>query len=316
MQTTLTITKKRSTAVAPLEEDCTMKSSFLAKLFAILSNEEISNIICWSDEGDKFQILNSNKFQNEVIPKYFKHKNLKSFIRQLNLHGFKKLRTKTKLRDDTQDMYKHNFFRRDQPELVAFIKRKISKPIESDEKTEQINSLIEKQKELQEKCRVIHDVTASELYKVVTGIKEDDNTKLFLSALKVFQQVSGGESAYNSESDSRIYNLTRDFLQALGGTTPTCSEKDRLSEVGDDTTAANSVYQDEQFCFLSKSLSDDQLIGGDQLDMDLEPLASPPKKRGNDGSAFGLEGYPDFDTIVQNRIESQQSFDSWMVNNL
>ena len=61
------------------------------------------------------------EFTNMVLPKYFKHKNLPSFIRQLNMYGF----TKTVMDSNVHD-FCHPYFRKDRKELLAKIKRKPS----------------------------------------------------------------------------------------------------------------------------------------------------------------------------------------------
>ena len=46
----------------------------------------------WSKNGDTMVIFDSEKFAAEIIPQYFKHHNFRSFVRQLNFYGFRKLR--------------------------------------------------------------------------------------------------------------------------------------------------------------------------------------------------------------------------------
>ena len=38
----------------------------------------------WSDNGDTFVIKNTEKFAKEIIPKWYKHNNISSFVRQLH----------------------------------------------------------------------------------------------------------------------------------------------------------------------------------------------------------------------------------------
>ncbi|KAJ3223594.1 stress-responsive transcription factor hsf1 [Clydaea vesicula] len=68
---------------------------FIEKLYSILDSDLHCNCIKWSDTGHSFIITNPEIFQNEVLPLYFSHANLKSFNRQINYHSFQKL-SKTK----------------------------------------------------------------------------------------------------------------------------------------------------------------------------------------------------------------------------
>jgi len=298
MQNKITSTKKR--IVQPLQNDSSSKSSFLAKLFAILNNKDNSSIICWSEDGEKFQILNTCRFQNEVIPKYFKHKNLKSFIRQLNLHGFKKLRANSKGKEPIQDLYKHNFFRRDQPDLIAFIKRKISKPAEADEKTEQINSLIEKQKELQEQVKLYSQATTTDVYKVLVQEKGDEPTRLVLNALKIFTDcATNGVSSADTNAQT-IFQLTKNFLAGLSNLT-----NDKV--LADDYTAPSvndSVLPEDEYCLLAKR--DIPQHWESETVSEFDELASPPKKAQSSSSvsSYFTEADSDFEQAIHSTMEA------------
>ena len=64
---------------------------FLIKLFEIVSSPMCDNLVCWSEHGDSFKIVDRTKFAQDVLPLYFKHDNLRSFIRQLNIYGFQRV---------------------------------------------------------------------------------------------------------------------------------------------------------------------------------------------------------------------------------
>eukprot|EP00742_Colponemidia_sp_Colp-10_P000847 GILJ01000920.1.p1 GENE.GILJ01000920.1~~GILJ01000920.1.p1 ORF type:complete len:436 (+),score=48.03 GILJ01000920.1:501-1808(+) len=63
---------------------------FVAKCYALVTESKYNDIIAWSETGDSFIIFDTNRFSQEILPKYFKHNNLSSFIRQLNLYGFRR----------------------------------------------------------------------------------------------------------------------------------------------------------------------------------------------------------------------------------
>ena len=62
--------------------------TFPIVLHRILFKEELSAIITWLPHGCSWKIVNKSRFVDEVIPKFFNHKNYKSFLRQVNGWGF------------------------------------------------------------------------------------------------------------------------------------------------------------------------------------------------------------------------------------
>lgn len=50
----------------------------------MVEDESIQNLICWSGTDDQFTVFNKNDFSKTVLPRYFKHGNWASFVRQLN----------------------------------------------------------------------------------------------------------------------------------------------------------------------------------------------------------------------------------------
>ena len=66
--------------------------TFLSKLYDILNDETYKNIIEWSEDGKKVIINDVNKLSEIVLPKFYKHRNFSSFVRQLNLYDFHKIK--------------------------------------------------------------------------------------------------------------------------------------------------------------------------------------------------------------------------------
>jgi len=93
--------------------------SFIRKTYKILEDDQSSDVICWNEEGTAIVIKNPSEFAQTILPIYFKHNNLNSFIRQLNMYGFHKKKT-----PDGDHVYYHELFQRDKRYLLKNIRRK------------------------------------------------------------------------------------------------------------------------------------------------------------------------------------------------
>lgn len=59
---------------------------FLAKISDLVNDPSTNHIVSWSKGNNSFVIWDPDIFATELLPKYFKHSNLSSFIRQLNTY--------------------------------------------------------------------------------------------------------------------------------------------------------------------------------------------------------------------------------------
>ena len=66
--------------------------AFLAKLWKMVDDPETNHLIEWGDEGNSFVIHNHGEFEQTLLPYYYKHSNMASFVRQLNMYDFHKIR--------------------------------------------------------------------------------------------------------------------------------------------------------------------------------------------------------------------------------
>ncbi|XP_072403893.1 heat shock factor protein 4 isoform X5 [Chiloscyllium punctatum] len=104
--------------------------AFLTKLWTLVEDPESNELISWSESGTSFHVFDQGRFAKEVLPKYFKHNNMASFVRQLNMYGFRKVVNIEQSglvkpeRDDTE--FQHLYFLRGQEHLLEHIKRKVS----------------------------------------------------------------------------------------------------------------------------------------------------------------------------------------------
>lgn len=92
---------------------------FIENLYAMLEDSTSFSIISWSRAGNSIQIKNVADLETKVLPQFFKHSNLQSFVRQLNMYGFVKIGRDASVRE-----YQNENFIRGRPELLLVIRRK------------------------------------------------------------------------------------------------------------------------------------------------------------------------------------------------
>ena len=103
-------------------------STFTQKLYVMLQDENLKDVIYWNDETkDSFFIIPNEKFI-QILSIFFKHCNTSSFVRQLNMYSFHKIS------GDTNNIweFKHaeSLFQKDDIESLYKVKRRstVSKP--------------------------------------------------------------------------------------------------------------------------------------------------------------------------------------------
>ncbi|OQR88656.1 HSF-type DNA-binding [Thraustotheca clavata] len=102
---------------------------FLKKTYDMIDTSP-NEIAGWCPEGTSFVIRDPKAFAVNMLPKYFKHNNFSSFVRQLNFYGFRKSKKEVLLvameTDDIKNSWEfyHDLFIRGKPHLMSKIKRK------------------------------------------------------------------------------------------------------------------------------------------------------------------------------------------------
>ncbi|XP_064318835.1 heat shock factor protein 3-like isoform X1 [Phalacrocorax carbo] len=129
---------------------------FLAKLWALVEDPHSDDVICWSRNGENFCILDEQRFAKELLPKYFKHNNISSFIRQLNMYGFRKVialeNGMVTAEKSSVIEFQHPFFKQGKAHLLENIKRKVSAVRTEDLKvcTEDLHKVLSEVQEMRE----------------------------------------------------------------------------------------------------------------------------------------------------------------------
>ena len=115
----------------------THNSKFLIQLYQILEDNNNKNIIHWSGNGKYFIIEDLNEFIEKILPKYYNHSNYASFVRQLNMYNFHKIKS-----DINENSFQNNNFIKGEKELISNILRKKKRKKNINNKENNITSLV------------------------------------------------------------------------------------------------------------------------------------------------------------------------------
>lgn len=118
---TNTAPKSKAATPSSAEGKHVMLPAFLSKTYEIFSMPEFSHVCGWNANGDTIIVSQLEAFVAMVLPRFFKHRNFPSFVRQLNLYGFHKT-----VLDSKRLEFQHPYFKRGRPDLLHHIKRKVS----------------------------------------------------------------------------------------------------------------------------------------------------------------------------------------------
>ncbi|GEQ72191.1 hypothetical protein JCM33374_g5877 [Metschnikowia sp. JCM 33374] len=156
---------------------------FIHKLFDMLEDQSLSHLIWWSPTQDSFCLYPGEEFSN-VLAQYFKHTNIASFIRQLNMYGFHKVNDNFQNEDKHQGVNGHdqgnsvpssqqtrwefrhsaNHFRKGDVESLNLIKRKSSKVVSSQKEIVNLKTLPPTSEGVTDGSRSPKDSQSSEQY--------------------------------------------------------------------------------------------------------------------------------------------------------
>lgn len=67
------------------------RPAFVNKVWSMINDPANSHLIQWADDGLSLIVTHREQFVHEILPKYFKHSNFASFVRQLNMYGWHKV---------------------------------------------------------------------------------------------------------------------------------------------------------------------------------------------------------------------------------
>ncbi|CAK8532615.1 unnamed protein product [Lathyrus sativus] len=100
-----------------IESQRSIPTPFLTKTYSLVEDKSIDDVISWNEDGSTFIVWNPTVFASNLLPKYFKHNNFSSFVRQLNTYGFRKV-----VPDRWE--FSNDCFRRGEKRLLCEIQRR------------------------------------------------------------------------------------------------------------------------------------------------------------------------------------------------
>ncbi|OBZ84398.1 Heat shock factor protein, partial [Choanephora cucurbitarum] len=100
--------------------------AFLNKLYNMVDDLSTNELICWSENGLSFIVVRHEEFAKKVLPRFFKHSNFSSFVRQLNMYGFHKVPHLQNVGEAESERweFKNPHFQQNQPDLLLLVTRK------------------------------------------------------------------------------------------------------------------------------------------------------------------------------------------------
>jgi heat shock transcription factor len=106
------------------------RPAFVMKIWSMVNDPANKEYIRWNDDGKTFQVFHTEEFMKVILPKYFKHNNFASFVRQLNMYGWHKVQDITngtlnqgKVDNDEICQFENPYFIRDRKDLLDKIVR-------------------------------------------------------------------------------------------------------------------------------------------------------------------------------------------------
>lgn len=76
------------------------------------------SIVTFTQDGSKFQILNSEAFEERILPQYFRHNKMSSFKRLLRMYQYSRVQGTW-----MEGTFEHPLFHRDYPDWCKRMQR-------------------------------------------------------------------------------------------------------------------------------------------------------------------------------------------------
>ncbi|XP_050307261.1 heat shock factor protein-like [Anthonomus grandis grandis] len=226
---------------------------FIKKIWKMINDPSTDDIISWTEDGQGFVIHDQLKFISETLPKYFKHNQMSSFVRQLNLYDFHKVQN---VEDECH--FTQPFFQKDLPELLPLIKRK-TQPSRPKASTSRLSNNQQQQNQHQTDVQKLQ-TTLKEI-KTKSDTISNEMTKLRQENAALWREMNSLRLKYSKQT--KIINKLIHFLIAYvqkhhnarssrGGRTVSTSNSNKYLKTGPKILELDYRYRNNPHEFWSE----------------------------------------------------------------
>ncbi|SAL97640.1 hypothetical protein [Absidia glauca] len=223
-----------------------------------MNDANLHSIIRWSEQGTTICISNSILFCKSVLPHYFKHNNWHSFVRQLNLYGFRKVyhfniaidyasgrkdtfSTPHKRGRETVWQFKHRHFHRDGQASLFLIQRKLpliqTPPPSKTQNMARLLAVIEKKLEVVEKEHEKVQIETQQLRQ-----QQQDQQKLLVELIEEVVAVSKSLGTSQPLPDSCESCYTQTFHRSDDRAVSSCRMSTKSVDDSGSSSKGNDSY--------------------------------------------------------------------------
>ncbi|XP_074580074.1 heat stress transcription factor B-2b-like [Curcuma longa] len=238
-----------------------MPTPFLTKTYQLVDDPSMDDVISWNDDGSTFVVWRPAEFARDVLPKYFKHNNFSSFVRQLNTYGFRKI-----VPDRWE--FANECFRRGEKRLLCEIhRRKISLTLPttaadppSAPPTNPVGSPVDSGDE-----QIISSTSSpSGVQNPAAGPTElkEENDRLRLENKSLCRELC------------QMKSLCNNILQLMSRYAPSCRDKAATSGGGGDGSTSAAAAEELDLALRGSSMEED----GEEETAESEAAAAKKKK--------------------------------------